>query len=180
MAVSARDVARVAGVSISTVSRALAKPEDVAPATRDKALDMARGMGYRPNLAGIAAADLVIASAATAVLAFNDLVACGLLDRFRQPGVRVPDDISVVGMDNLSISALTAPSLTSVGIPLVNCGRAAVDMVLSLVKYPNQAPVHHHDLSSQLAVRQSTGVVNPASQSALSHQPYIKTESLQT
>jgi len=51
MAVSARDVARVAGVSISTVSRALARPQDVAPATRDKVLDTARGMGYRPNLA---------------------------------------------------------------------------------------------------------------------------------
>ena len=49
--VTARDVARVAGVSISTVSRALAKPDEVSPETRDKVLTTARGMGYRPNLA---------------------------------------------------------------------------------------------------------------------------------
>ncbi|HEY5178869.1 MAG TPA: LacI family DNA-binding transcriptional regulator, partial [Dermatophilaceae bacterium] len=49
MSVTARDVARVAGVSISTVSRALAKPDEVAPATRARVLDTARGMGYLPN-----------------------------------------------------------------------------------------------------------------------------------
>jgi DNA-binding LacI/PurR family transcriptional regulator len=56
----------------------------------------------------------------------------------------------------------------------VNCGRAAIDMVLSLVQHPTSAPVHHHDLSFQLAVRESTGVVKPNQPlptSALSHQP---------
>ncbi|HUX70375.1 MAG TPA: LacI family DNA-binding transcriptional regulator, partial [Cellulomonadaceae bacterium] len=48
---SARDVARVAGVSVSTVSRALSRPGEVAPETLAKVLDTARGMGYRPNLA---------------------------------------------------------------------------------------------------------------------------------
>jgi len=127
---------------------------------------------FQPYVSGgIAAADLVIASDATAVLAYNDLVAFGLLDRFRQRGVAVPGDISVVGVDNLPMSALTTPSLTSVGIPLVNCGRASIDMVLSLVRDPTSAPVHHHDLSFQLAVRASTGVVNPTSTSAVSRQP---------
>jgi hypothetical protein len=50
VAVNARDVARVAGVSVSTVSRALAKPNEVAPETLARVLDTARGMGYRPNL----------------------------------------------------------------------------------------------------------------------------------
>ena len=108
---------------------------------------------------GIAAADLVIASGATAVLACNDLVAFGLLDRLRQRGVGVPDDISVVGVDNIPMAALTTPSLTSVGIPLVDCGRAGVDMLLSLVRDPSAAPVHHYDLSFRLEVRQSTGPV---------------------
>ena len=108
------------------------------------------------------------------MLAYNDLVAYGLLDRFRQRGIRVPEDISVVGVDNLPMSALTAPSLSSVGIPLVNCGRTATAMVLSLVRHPDSPPVHHHDLSFQLAVRQSTGVVNPnrpLSTSAVSRPP---------
>jgi len=327
--VTARDVARVAGVSVSTVSRALAKPDEVAPGTRTRVLDTARGMGYRPNRAarglttgrtgniglivpdlenpffasvakgvqsraraagyaviiadsdedpsqeaelvhdlckqvdgmvlcsprapdsviaqlalettlvlvnracgniptvtidnlesirqavvhlralghhtiayvggpatswsnterlsafraiaarqsdidlidigsfqpyvsgGIAAADLVIASGASAVLAYNDLVAFGLLERFRQRGVSVPADISVVGQDNIPMSALTSPPLTSVGIPLVSCGRAGVDMLLSLVRNPSAPPPHNHDLSVQLVVRGSTGPVRP-------------------
>ena len=327
MVVTARDVARVAGVSVSTVSRALAKPDEVAPETRDKVLATARGMGYRPNQAarglvtgrtgiiglvvpdlenpffasvtkgvqsraraagyavviadsdedpsqeadlirdlsqqvdglvlcaprgpesvivdlaqeipmvlvnrrcgdlptvaidnfegirqamvhllalghrriawvggpatswsnterlaalqsfaadhpeielvdvgsfppyvsgGVAAADLVIASGATAVLAYNDLVAYGLLDLFRQRGVTVPTDISVVGVDNLAMSALTSPPLTSVGIPLVTCGRASVDLLLGLVREPTAVPTHHHDLSFHLAVRDSSGPV---------------------
>jgi len=329
--VTARDVARVAGVSVSTVSRALAKPDDVAPQTLAKVLDTARGMGYRPNLAarglvtgrtgiiglivpdlenpffasvtkgvqsrartsgyaviiadsdedpsqeedlartlskqvdglvmcsprapasviaelalecpmvlvnrecgdiptvridnlegvrqamvhlhalghrtiawvggpstswsnrerlaalhtiaarqpdtelidlgsfqpyvsgGVAAADLVIASGATAVLAYNDLVGFGLLQRLRLRGIRVPEDISVVGVDNIPMSALTTPALTSVGIPLVSCGRAGVDILLSLVREPSLPPTHHHDLSFQLVVRDSTGPVAPTS-----------------
>jgi DNA-binding LacI/PurR family transcriptional regulator len=76
---------------------------------------------FQPYVSGgVAAADLVIASGATAVLAYNDLVAFGLLKRLRQRGVRVPEDISVVGVDNIPMSALTTPALTSVGIPLVS------------------------------------------------------------
>jgi len=323
--VTARDVARVAGVSVSTVSRSLAKPDSVSQRTRDKVLETARGMGYRPNLAarglntgrtgnialivpdlenpsfssvakgvqskaraagyaviiadseedssqeaelvrslatrvdgvllcsprspdsvitqlaqectvvlmnrrcgdiptvtidnldgvrqavmhlralghrtiayvggpstswsnrqridalqavaaehpelevidlgsfqpyisgGIAASDLVIASGATAVLAYNDLVAFGILKWLRQRGVRVPEDISVVGVDNIPMSTLTTPALTSVGIPLVNYGRAGVDMLLSLVRDPSTPPVHHRDLSFRLVVHESTG-----------------------
>ena len=328
MAVSARDVARVAGVSVSTVSRALSRPDDVAPETLAKVLDTARGMGYRPNLAarglntgrtgaiglivpdienpffasvtkgvqsraraagytvviadsdedasqeadlvrdmarqvdgmvlcsprspdevieelatestvvlvnrrcgtlpavlidnlegvrlamahlralghrriayvggpatswsngvrvaaaraivgehpdtelvelgsfqpyvsgGVAAADLLIASGATAVLAYNDLVAFGLLDRLHHRGVNVPGDISVVGVDNIPMSALTSPALTSVGIPLAACGRAGVDVLVGLLRQPGITPAHHHDLSFQLVVRDSTGPVS--------------------
>jgi len=59
------------------------------------------------------------------------------------------------------MSALTSPSLTSVGIPLVNCGRAGVDMLLSLVREPSAPPTHHHDLSFHLVVRDSTGPATP-------------------
>ena len=55
------------------------------------------------------------------------------------------------------MSALTSPSLTSVAIPLVNCGRAGVDMLLSLVRDSSALPTHHHDLSFHLVVRESSG-----------------------
>lgn len=113
---------------------------------------------FQPYVSGgFAAADLVIASGATAVLAYNDLIAYGLLERFRARGVVVPDDISVVGVDNIPMSELTSPPLTSVGIPLVNCGRAAVDVLLGILAAPSAQGGHHHDLSFQLVVRGSTG-----------------------
>jgi len=115
---------------------------------------------FQPYVSGgIAAGDLLVASGATAVLAYNDLVGFGILKRLRQRGVRVPEDVSVVGVDDIPMSTLTTPSLTSIGIPLANCGRAAVDMLLGLVRDPSSPPAHHHDLSFRLVVRESTGPV---------------------
>ena len=157
-----RTIAYVGGPAASWSNRArLGALRTVAAEESDT--DLIDLGSFQPYVSGgVAAADLVIACGATAVLAYNDLVAFGLLDRFRRRGVVVPDDISVVGVDNIPMSALTVPSLTSVGIPLVNCGRAGVDMLLSLVRDPSVPPTHHHDLSFQLVVRESTGPVRPA------------------
>ena len=152
-----RTIAYVGGPSTSWSNKArLSAAREVAAEHADTELiDLG---SFKPYVSGgIAAADLVIASGATAVLAYNDLVAFGLLERLRQRGFRVPKDISVVGVDNIPMSALTSPSLTSVGIPLVNCGRAGVDMLLSLVRGSSALPTHHHDLSFQLVVRESSG-----------------------
>jgi DNA-binding LacI/PurR family transcriptional regulator len=121
-------------------------------------LDLVEIGGFRESLSGgIAAADLVIASGATAALAYNDGVALGLLERLRQRGLAVPDEMSVVGFDDNPLSALTVPPLTTVAQPAVATGRAAVDILLSLLSAPQAAPVHHHDLSVHLVVRGSTG-----------------------
>jgi len=152
-----RTIAYVGGPSTSWSNKARlsAAREVAAEHTDTELIDLG---SFKPYVSGgIAAADLVIASGATAVLAYNDLVAFGLLERLRQRGVSVPEDISVVGVDNIPMSALTSPSLTSVGIPLVNCGRAGVDMLLSLVRGSSALPTHHHDLSFQLVVRESSG-----------------------
>jgi LacI family transcriptional regulator len=125
-------------------------------------LDVTYVGSFQPDVSGgEAAADLVIVSGASAVLAYNDLVAFGLMHRFRHRGVRVPDDVSVVGVDDLPLSALTYPSLTSVGFPLVDCGRAGADMLLSVIREAPDAPVHYQDLAFRLVVRESTGPVAP-------------------
>jgi LacI family transcriptional regulator len=117
---------------------------------------------FQPYVSGgIAAGDLVLASGATAVLAYNDLVGFGILVRLRQRGSRVPEDVSVVGMDDIPMSALTTPPLTSVGVPLVAFGRAGVDLLLGLVHDPSTPPAHHYDLSFRLSVRESTGTMPP-------------------
>lgn len=152
-----RTIAYVGGPSTSWSNKARlsAAREVAAEHTDTELIDLG---SFKPYVSGgIAAADLVIASSATAVLAYNDLVAFGLLKRFRQRGVRVPQDISVVGVDDIPMAALMSPALTSVAIPLVNCGRAGVDMLLSLVRGKTSPPTHHHDLSFQLVVRESSG-----------------------
>jgi len=79
---------------------------------------------------GVAAADLLLASGATAVLAHNDLVAFGLLERLRARGVDVPGELSVVGFDDVPSASFVSPALTTVAVPLDRLGRAAVDLLL--------------------------------------------------
>lgn len=113
---------------------------------------------FRPFVSGgVAAADIVIASGATAVLAYNDLLALGVLERARQRGVRIPEALSVIGVDNVPVAGLTSPSLTSVEIPRVACGRAGVELLLELVRDPSAQVVDSRDLAVQLVVRDSTG-----------------------
>lgn len=124
----------------------------------DHGLEVLELGSFQPYVSGgVAAADLVIASGATAVLAYNDLLALGVLDRLRQRGVTVPDEISVVGMDNVPVAALTSPPLTSVELPRAASGQAGVDLLLRLVEPDRPAHPTEDHLSVQLVVRGSTG-----------------------
>jgi LacI family transcriptional regulator len=105
--------------------------------------------------AGAAACDAVRATGATAVLAYNDLMAIGLLEALHDRGVSVPGELSVVGIDDILLSRLIRPKLTTVSTPTAAAGRAAVDMLLQ-----------HDDerrtnalvtLQTELIVRDSTG-----------------------
>lgn len=112
---------------------------------------------FSPQVSGgLAAADLLLASGATAALAYNDLVAFGLLEGLRRRGVDVPRDMSVVGNDDIPMSGLAHPGLTTVGTPLVNLGRAAVDTLLAIVRDPTSPATHRDDLPVHLVVREST------------------------
>ena len=107
---------------------------------------------------GIRAADLVLATPATAVVAYNDEVAVGVLNRLVDRGLRVPDDLSVVGVDDTSLAEMVSPRLTTVRLPAAESGRAAVRMLLDLVA-GRSAPVEPLLLPAELIVRSSTGPV---------------------
>ncbi|MEU2169604.1 LacI family DNA-binding transcriptional regulator [Micromonospora chersina] len=107
---------------------------------------------------GIAAADLIIASGVSSVIAYNDLMALGLLGRLQARGVHVPHDISVVGIDDIQMSSMSSPTLTTVSLTKEQAGRAAVDLLLSLLERPDDARTVRRELPTQLLVRGSTGV----------------------
>ena len=67
----------------------------------------------------------------TAVLASNDLTAIGAMGAIAEAGLRVPEDISVIGFDDIQLSAYTAPPLTTVRLPRAEIARAAIDSLLS-------------------------------------------------
>lgn len=104
---------------------------------------------------GYHAADLAIASGATALFAYNDLVAIGALERFRDRGVRVPEDMSVVGFDNVVFSELTFPTLTTVDMPMRTVGRRSVDAITRVVT-GNGDGAESERTAVELRIRQST------------------------
>jgi LacI family xylobiose transport system transcriptional regulator len=91
----------------------------------------------------------------TAIFAGSDLQALGVLDAARQIGLRVPEDLSIVGYDDLQLARWSSPALTTVHQPLIQMAEEATRMVLRLREgeRPNNLKL---DLATSLVVRQST------------------------
>ena len=90
----------------------------------------------------------------TAIIAANDSVATVVMRTVRQAGLRIPDDISVVGIDNQPFSALLDPALTTIQLPLVEAGKRAIELLLG-----EHHQADHVALPCPLIVRESTGSV---------------------
>lgn len=106
---------------------------------------------------GVQAADLVLAEGATGVIAYNDLMALGVLARLAARGVRVPEDVSVVGCDDIAMAAMATPPLTTVAMPTAAAGRAAIDLLLRRLQDPGSpAAGGRRALATHLLVRSST------------------------
>ena len=92
----------------------------------------------------------------TAIFAGSDEQAFGVAEAARATGRRIPDDLSVVGFDDLSISRWFSPPLTTVRQPLVEMGRTAAEMLLAMIdgREPHGRQV---ELATELVVRSSTG-----------------------
>ncbi|PZF97854.1 LacI family DNA-binding transcriptional regulator [Micromonospora deserti] len=88
------------------------------------------GPNHPTGTGGGAVAEQVRRGDVTAVLAYNDLMAIGLIEGLDALGLRVPQDVSVVGIDDIALSRLTRPKLTTVATPTAAAGRTAVDMLL--------------------------------------------------
>ena len=106
---------------------------------------------------GVAGAQRLLGSAdpPTAIFAFNDRMALGVLKEGRSRGLRLPDDLSVVGFDDTIEAELAYPPLTTVRQPLAELGRMAVTLLFRLLGQQWFEPLRV-ELATRLVVRSST------------------------
>ncbi|HZG90413.1 MAG TPA: LacI family DNA-binding transcriptional regulator [Pseudonocardia sp.] len=112
--------------------------------------------------AGVRAGDLVLAAGVSAVLAYNDEVAVGVLNRLAHRGVDVPREVSVIGFDDTGLAEMVIPLLTTVRLPAAAAGAAAVRMLLDVVNGRDGAGGARLHLSSELVIRSTTAPPAPA------------------
>ncbi len=126
-------------------------------ASRSRGVDVVEFGPFTPVFeAGQLAADLVVAAELSAVIAYNDLMALGVLSRLADRGIKVPDEISVVGFDNISMAGMATPHLTTVALPHELAGRVAIELMLEQLARSDPAGTHEQMLDAQLIVRAST------------------------
>jgi DNA-binding LacI/PurR family transcriptional regulator len=158
---------------------------DTAPATPAHVMRQAEGVtarrlrGYRTAFEAAGAeipADRVVAGRAsieggasafhrawglglrpTAVLAMSDAMAIGAMSAARELGLRIPDDLSVVGFDDIDLAAHVDPPLTTVHQPIRQKGADAVRLLLAEVEQREANRPEHLRLETRLIVRDSTG-----------------------
>lgn len=108
--------------------------------------------------AGLQAADIALASSVTAIVAFNDLMALGVLNRLNDRKIRVPEQMSVVGFDDIAMAGMCTPQLTTVEMPTQQGGRAAVDLLLDQLAggEGDSGAAQQRMVGTQLIVRAST------------------------
>jgi DNA-binding LacI/PurR family transcriptional regulator len=114
--------------------------------------------GEFTEVAGVRAAESLLASGElpTAVFAANDLVAAGALDRFEDAGLRIPEDISIVGYDNTFLAALHHMALTTIDQPRPEMGRLALSTLVERIDGGRSAAIHLK-LEPELVMRATTG-----------------------
>lgn len=91
-----------------------------------------------------------------AVLVGNNLMALGALQAIHNRGIRIPEEMAVVGFDDMPWASLLRPALTVIAQPIEQLGHVAAQMLLERLKDP-QRSVRHVTLPAQLIVRSSCG-----------------------
>lgn len=99
---------------------------------------------------------LVLPHPPTAIFAGNDLMALGAIYALEEAGLRVPEDIAVVGYDDREIANLSRPRITTVKMPCYEMGKAGARMLLELLENPTKV-VQSVYIKGELIVRESCG-----------------------
>ncbi|MBW8351542.1 LacI family transcriptional regulator [Bacillus sp. IITD106] len=74
----------------------------------------------------------------TGIFACNDLIAVGVIQEAKEMGLKIPDDLSIVGFDNTILATTTVPGLTTIAQPITEMGKRVVDVIIREIKEKNQ------------------------------------------
>jgi LacI family transcriptional regulator len=118
------------------------------------------GTFFQPDGYAGASALLDLPNPPTAIFASNDIMALGVMDAVRSRGLRIPDDISIVGFDDIPQAAVVRPALTTVNQPLEKMGRVATQMLLDLLRQPDKE-ANRIELPTELVIRDSCQSLHP-------------------
>ena len=100
--------------------------------------------------------ELPVSQRPRAVVAVNDPVAFGAMDAIREAGLRIPEDIAIVGFTNDIRASLVNPPLTTVHQPAFEVGKKAASKIIKTIEYEDE-PVENVELITKLVIRQSCG-----------------------
>jgi LacI family transcriptional regulator len=92
----------------------------------------------------------------TAIFACNDEMAVAVLQEARARRIRIPEDLSVIGFDDTTVSQIAIPAITTVHQPLEEVGRMSVNLLARIMDEPPLHPVRL-EVGTRLVVRESTG-----------------------
>ncbi len=175
-----RDIAARAGVAPMTVSRVINESGYVSQEMREKVQRAVKELNYHPNglarslkrqrthVVGILLPDianpfsaelkklLALKKLPTAVFARSDFTAIGAMCAIHDAGLSIPEEIAMVGFDNVPLSAYTAPPLTTVDQPTAEQGRKAASLLLERIDGDRTRERREICLDCHLVIRQST------------------------
>jgi LacI family transcriptional regulator len=130
----------------------------ISAAAAELGIDLSEIGPFEPRYeAGERAIDLVLALRPTAIIAYNDLIALGLIAQMTARGLRVGADVSVVGIDDIWLARLATPALTSVRVPLAESATRAVGILLDVLEGRSAPPESPIEIPTRLIVRATTG-----------------------
>jgi LacI family transcriptional regulator len=145
-----RAIERGAGVRAALAEAGLALDERC---VQYGAIDLATAAGMMRRI-------LALPDRPTAVIGTNDVFAVGALLACREAGVRVPDEMSITGVDNTELGATQVPPLTSIGTPILEIGRKAGELLIARIE--GRAFDAFQTLPFELVIRGSTAPPPPA------------------
>lgn len=127
-------------------------------AGHELALTVRRIGPHLPTLrGGRMAAEEWLTRPSSAVIAYNDLMALGFCHQVTQAGLRIPDQVSVIGFDNIADATLVQPPLTTIAAPQVSIGSAAIGYLLGRRRPAGTDDRESVRLPARLVIRESTG-----------------------